>query len=93
MNVAHESLISFVKVKPFMYRGKRYTVKHLIFANMHEVNIEDYIRNLRSSLDQIFKPMNISLNKQKVTLAEKELLENLFMNFRYYTLGERFGFG
>ena len=44
MNVAHESLISFVKVKPFMYRGKRYRVKPLIFANMHEVNIEDYIR-------------------------------------------------
>ena len=71
MKVAHGSLVSFVKVKPFMYRGKRYTVKPLIFAKMHEVNIEDYIRNLRSSLDQIFKPMNISLNKkQKVTLAD-----------------------
>ncbi len=45
--------------------------KPLIFAKMHEVNIEDYIRNLRSSLDQIFKPMNISFNgKQKVTLAD-----------------------
>jgi len=51
-----------------MYRGKRYTVKPLIFTKMQEVNIEDYIRNLRSSLDQIFKPMNMFINK--VTLAD-----------------------
>jgi len=56
-------------------------VKPLIFANMHEVNIEDYIRNLRSFLDQVFKPMNISLIKQKVTLAEKRTVGEPFYEF------------
>ena len=71
VKVTHGSIVSFVKVKPFIYRGKRYTVKPLIFAKLHEVNVEDYIRNLRSCLGQIFKPMNISLDgKQKATLAD-----------------------
>ena len=71
VKVAHGSLVSFVKVKPFIYRGKRYTVKPLIFAKSHEVNVEDYIRNLRSCLGQVFKPMNISLDgRQKATLAD-----------------------
>ena len=68
MKATHGSLVSSVKIKPLMYRGKRYTVKPLIFTKMQEVNIEDYIRNLRSSLDQIFKPMNMFINK--VTLAD-----------------------
>ena len=71
VKVTHGSLVSFVKVKPFMYGGKRYTVKPLILAKAHEINTEDYIRNLRSALNQIFKPMNISLNgEQRVTLAD-----------------------
>ena len=56
----------FIKVKPFNYHGRRFTVKptdHLI--NSREINVEDYMRNLKTALNQIFKPMNITFSKQR----------------------------
>ncbi|MCD6538843.1 hypothetical protein J7L18_09615 [Candidatus Bathyarchaeota archaeon] len=66
------SVVSFVKVKPFLYGGKRYTVKPLsLVRSMNEVNIEDYVRSLKSALTQAFKPMKISFDEQhKMTLAD-----------------------
>lgn len=60
--------MQFVKVKPFNYQGRRFTVKptdHLI--NSHEINVEDYIRNLKTALNQTFKPMNIVFTDEKTT--------------------------
>ena len=53
--------VRFIKVKPFKYAGKTFSVKptHLI-KSFHEVNIEDYIRNLVSALNQTFKSIGIS---------------------------------
>jgi len=72
IKVTRGSLVSFVKVKPFIYGGKRYTVKPLnLVKNVQEINVEDYIRNLRMALNQVFKPMNISFDeKQRMTLAD-----------------------
>jgi len=66
------SVVSFVKVKPFLYGGRRYTVKPLsLIKSVNEVNIEDYIRNLKSALTQAFKPMKISFDEEhKMTLAD-----------------------
>jgi len=66
------SVVSFVKVKPFNYGGRRYTVKPLsLVRNVNEVNIEDYVRSLKSALTQAFKPMKISFDEQhKMTLAD-----------------------
>lgn len=58
--------VSFIKVKPFMYKGKRFTVKPSDFVKSPaEVNIDDYIRNLRTALGQTFEPMNISFETEK----------------------------
>ena len=72
VKVTRGSLVSFVKVKPFIYGGKKYTVKPLsLVKNVQEVNVEDYVRNLRTSLSQVFKPMNISFDEeQRMTLAD-----------------------
>lgn len=64
----------FVKVKPFNYHGKRFTVKptdHI--KRLSEINLLDYIRNLRTALNQTFEPMDISINatqKNKGTLSD-----------------------
>ncbi|MFQ6095070.1 MAG: DNA polymerase domain-containing protein [Candidatus Bathyarchaeia archaeon] len=58
--------ISFIKVKPFNYGGRTFTVKPTeLVKSIREVNTEDYIRNLRTALDQTFKPMGISFQERK----------------------------
>ncbi len=65
-------IVSFLKVKPFNYRGKTFSVKPVeLVMDFREVNVNDYIRNLRTALSQTFKPMNISFNENhKTTLAD-----------------------
>ena len=64
----------FVKVKPFNYQGRRFTVKPTEHVKkVSEINVIDYIRNLRTALDQTFKPMKITVNefeKFKGTLSD-----------------------
>jgi DNA polymerase I len=64
--------VSFIKVKPFNYKGKTFTVKPPEFVkNPTEINVEDYVRNLLTALRQTFEPMNIQLEEKK----ETEILE------------------
>ena len=64
----------FVKVKPFPYQGRKFTVKpteHV--TRFSEINVADYIRNLKTALNQTFKPMDITFsdqNKFKKTLFD-----------------------
>ena len=54
----------FVKVKPFNYQGKKFTVKPTEHVKKFtEINVLDYIRNLRTALNQTFKPMKITINE------------------------------
>jgi len=60
--------VSFIKVKPFNYKGKQFTVKPLdSVSNVLEVNVEDYTRNLTTALNQTFKPMSITFETKKET--------------------------
>ena len=60
--------VSFIKVKPFKYKGKMFTVKPVEFvSSLSDVNIEDYVRNLFTALDQTFEPMGIQLEVEKKT--------------------------
>jgi DNA polymerase elongation subunit (family B) len=66
-SVKRWDVVHFIKVKPFRYSGKRFTVKPTEFVrSIREVNIEDYVRNLRTALDQTFKPMDISFSDHKL---------------------------
>jgi len=58
----------FVKVKPFNYKGKTFTVKPLEFVkSVKEVNVDDYIRNMTTALEQTFAPMEIELGQKRET--------------------------
>ncbi len=61
--------VRFVKVNPFSYKGKTFTVRPIEHVkSMTEINVEDYVRNLRTALRQTFEPMNLTLEKdQKLT--------------------------
>jgi DNA polymerase elongation subunit (family B) len=70
--VSRGSIISFVKVKPFIYKGRKFTVKPLdLVRGVQEINVEDYVRNLKTALNQVFKPMNLKFDEgQRTTLAD-----------------------
>jgi len=60
-NVSRRREVGFVKVRPFKHGGRTFTVKPTAQAKPAEVNVDDYVRNLLSSLDQTFEPMGIRL--------------------------------
>ena len=62
-NVKKRDEMHFVKVKPFKYKGRKFTVKPTEYVkNFREVNVLDYIRNLKTALNQTFEPMGISID-------------------------------
>ena len=68
--------VKFVKVKPFPYRDRSFTVKPIEHVDsIREVNVEDYVRNLRTALNQTFKPMDL----QFVEEAEKKITLSNFL--------------
>jgi DNA polymerase I len=68
--------VAFVKVHPFPYQNRRFTVKPTHHVNdMTEVNLKDYIRNLRTALNQIFKPMKLQFtNTRKPPLSLSDFM-------------------
>ena len=57
--------VHFIKVKPFNYKGKTFTVKPVKFVkSVKEINVEDYIRNMTTALEQTFAPMGIKLEQK-----------------------------
>jgi hypothetical protein len=73
-NVKRGDEMHFVKVKPFNYQGRRFTAKPTDhFINSREINVEDYMRNLITALNQVFKPMKIKVHdiqKSKGSLSD-----------------------
>jgi DNA polymerase elongation subunit (family B) len=70
-NVKEGDTVNFIKVKPFTYQGREFTVKPADqVKNPTEINVEDYVRNLTTALNQTFKPMGIDFKtetEQKIT--------------------------
>jgi len=59
-DIKQRDTVSFIKVKPFSYRGREFTVKPADrVQSLSEINVEDYVRNLTTALNQTFKPMGI----------------------------------
>jgi len=64
--VKRRDTVTFIKVKPFDFKGRRFTVKPAEHVRgVSEVNVEDYIRNLTTALNQTFEPMNIKFEMEK----------------------------
>jgi DNA polymerase elongation subunit (family B) len=67
-------IVRFIKVKPFSYRKRTFTVKPIEqVQKISEVNVEDYVRNLRTALSQTFQPMGLQFLEEwekKITLSD-----------------------
>jgi len=64
--VSSRDTVFFVKVNPFNYKGRRFTVKPADHVkSVLEINVEDYVRNLRTALAQTFDPMNIKFEAER----------------------------
>jgi len=72
--VQRRDIVRFIKVKPFSYRDRVFTVKPIEHvSDIREVNVEDYVRNLRTALNQTFKPMSLQFVEEttkKMTLSD-----------------------
>jgi DNA polymerase elongation subunit (family B) len=71
-DVREGDTVNFIKVKPFTYQNREFTVKPADqVKNTTEINVEDYVRNLTTALNQTFKPMGIDFKsdrtEQKIT--------------------------
>ncbi len=63
--LSRRDAVHFIKVKPFSYKGKTFTVRPVSHVKgLAEINVEDYIRNLTTALEQTFEPMDIKLEKE-----------------------------
>lgn len=64
--------VLFIKVKPFNYKGKTFTVKPIhIIKTVQEINVDDYIRNLQTALNQTLKFFNLEIEKPtKIKLSD-----------------------
>jgi DNA polymerase elongation subunit (family B) len=59
---------TFIKVKPFKYKEKIFSVKPAEFVkSLAEINVDDYVRNLLNALNQTFEPMGIKLETERET--------------------------
>jgi len=67
---ARGDTIAFVKVNPFRLGGRNFTVKPTAQASSREINVNDYILSLFTSLSQAFDPMNIKLKMHSTSLSE-----------------------
>ncbi len=64
--VKRRDVVTFIKVNPFDFKGRRFTVKPAEHVrSVSEINVEDYIRNLTTALNQTFEPMNIKFDVEK----------------------------
>jgi DNA polymerase I len=66
--VKQRDTVAFIKVKPFSFKGRKFTVKPAEHVrSIAEINVEDYIRNLTTALNQTFEPMGIKFETEKET--------------------------
>ena len=67
--ISRGEVVGFVKVRPFKVQGRQYTVKPTTQTDPREINVNDYVRNLISSLSQTFEPMGLSLDMPETSLS------------------------
>ncbi|MFX1563014.1 MAG: DNA polymerase domain-containing protein, partial [Promethearchaeota archaeon] len=59
ISVKQRKEVTFVKVKPFRYAKRTFTVKPTQFATKDEIDIPDYLRKLELAFQQVLEPLGI----------------------------------
>jgi len=69
--VSRGDVVNFIKVQPFYFRGKIFTVKPAKHVeSINEINVNDYVRNMRTALGQALAPMGITLEKPEKRISD-----------------------
>ncbi len=68
-------MITFAKVKPFYYKGNKFTVKPINIVKKDEINVQDYISNMYTMMAQILEPLGLEKQGYK---NEHAMLSNWF---------------
>jgi DNA polymerase I len=65
VKVKKRAEIGFVKVNPFRYGSRTFTVKPTPMATKEEIDINDYIRKLEMAFEQVLVPLGIEFPSQQ----------------------------
>ncbi len=57
--------VGFVKVKPFRYRARTFSVKPTTNASKSEIDVSDYVRKLDMAFQQVLDPLGISFPREQ----------------------------
>ncbi|MFX1565724.1 MAG: DNA polymerase domain-containing protein, partial [Promethearchaeota archaeon] len=77
--------IRFVKVNPFRYSTRTFTVKPTQMATKDEIDIPDYIRKLEMAFEQILIPLEIDFPKQQSRPLDAFLSDEIAQPFHDVT--------
>jgi DNA polymerase elongation subunit (family B) len=64
IRVKRRSEVGFVKVKPFRYRHRTFTVKPTQQAQKEEIDIPDYLRKIEMAFQQVLEPLQIQFPRE-----------------------------
>ncbi|MFX1581013.1 MAG: DNA polymerase domain-containing protein [Promethearchaeota archaeon] len=73
--------VRFVKVNPFRYGARTFTVKPTHMATKDEIDIPDYIRKLEMAFEQILVPLDIEFPKQQSRPLDAYLSDEIAQPF------------
>jgi DNA polymerase elongation subunit (family B) len=62
--------VGFVKVKPFRYGTRTFTVKPTRMATKEEIDIPDYVRRLEMAFQQVLEPLQIPFPTEQATALD-----------------------
>ncbi len=74
--------VGFVKVTPFRYGTRTFTVKPTQMATQEEIDIPDYIRKLEMAFEQVLLPMNIEFPGQQSRALDSYLSKTVSAPFQ-----------
>ncbi len=64
ITVKRREEVAFVKVKPFRYGKRTFTVKPTHMASKREIDIPDYIRRLELAFQQVLEPLELAFPRE-----------------------------
>ena len=76
ISVKRREEVGFVKVKPFRYGARTFTVKPTSMATHKEIDVPDYIRKLGMAFEQVLAPLGIDFPSRQSKALDSFLSED-----------------
>ena len=82
VKVKRREEVGFVKVTPFRYGSRTFTVKPTQMATKQEIDISDYIRKLEMAFEQVLTPLEIEFPGQQSRALDSYLSDTVSEPFQ-----------